>query len=99
VLYFKMFHLQCINLIQNIFKKTNKTHFSIYDVFYSQNSQQHVPASTPDIPRVILLHHNAKIHTISLYCNIQTHHTTTSAITPRAHQTNIIPKILLIIRF
>jgi hypothetical protein len=35
--------------------------FSIYDVFYSQNSQQHVSAGIPAILRAILLYKNAKL--------------------------------------
>jgi hypothetical protein len=36
-------------------------HFSTYDVFYSQNSHQHVSAGIPVILGVTLLYKNAKI--------------------------------------
>jgi len=36
-------------------------HFSVYDVFYSQNSHQHVSAGIPAILWVILLYMNTKI--------------------------------------
>lgn len=36
-------------------------HFSICDVFYTQNSQQHVSADISAILRVMLLYENTKI--------------------------------------
>jgi len=48
-----MFHLTCINQIHNV-QITNKMHFSVYDIFYSQFSHQYVLAAVVAIYRVML---------------------------------------------
>jgi hypothetical protein len=52
--YFNIFHLLFINQLHNM-QITNKIHYNVYDVFYSQVSHQHVSAAISAIFRVILL--------------------------------------------
>jgi hypothetical protein len=61
--YFGMLHLLCINQIHRT-STTNKMHFSVYGVFYSQNSHQHVSAGIIAIFRVILLLQEYKCTTL-----------------------------------
>jgi Fe2+ or Zn2+ uptake regulation protein len=48
--------LQMLKYVNN-----QQMHFSIHDVFYSQNSHQHVSAGIPAIRGVIFLYNNTKI--------------------------------------
>jgi hypothetical protein len=52
-----MFHLQCINQVHNI-QITNKKHFKVYGVLYSQFSHQHVSAAIAAIFRVLFFFFN-----------------------------------------
>ena len=49
-----MFNLPYINQIQK-YTNNQQIHFNIYDVFYSQCSNQHVSTGIPAIFRVMLL--------------------------------------------
>ena len=49
-----MFRIPSINWV-NTMELTNKMHFKMYDVFYSQISHQHVSAAIAAIFKVILL--------------------------------------------
>ena len=51
---FNMFHLMCINQVRNI-QITNKLHFTVYDVFKSHFSHEHVLVAIVTIIRVKLL--------------------------------------------
>jgi hypothetical protein len=57
--YFNVLHLPRIDQINNI-QIANKTHYSVYDVVYSQFSHQHVSAAIAAIFGVILLLHEYK---------------------------------------
>ena len=51
---FNMFLLPCVNQVYNI-QITNKKHFSVYDVFYSQFYHRHVSISIAAVFRIMIL--------------------------------------------